>query len=144
MTPDQKGSIAETAIVHAAVKLGIGVLKPLTDGHRYDVVFDVAGKLLRVQCKWGARRGDVIVVPFRSCRRSRNGFVRRSYTADEVDGIAAYCLELDATYYLPLDRFFGRACIQLRLNPTHNNQRVGINWAQDFEFERLNWADLGP
>ena len=41
MTPDQKGSVAETAIIHAAVKLGIGVFKPVTDGYRYDLIFEV-------------------------------------------------------------------------------------------------------
>lgn len=29
LTTDQKGSIAETAIIHAAAKLGIGVLMPM-------------------------------------------------------------------------------------------------------------------
>jgi hypothetical protein len=38
LTTDQKGAIAESAIVHAAIKLGIGVYKPLSDGERYDLV----------------------------------------------------------------------------------------------------------
>jgi hypothetical protein len=61
-TPDQKGSIAESAIAFAAIKLHIGVLKRLSDGHRYDLVFDTGSRLLRVQCKWAVRRGDVILV----------------------------------------------------------------------------------
>jgi hypothetical protein len=62
MTPDQKGSIAETAIVHAAVKLGIGVLKPVSDGERYDLVFDLRPRLIRIQCKWAVRRGELVIV----------------------------------------------------------------------------------
>ncbi len=66
LTTDQKGAIAESAIVHAAIKLGIGVLKPLTDGHRYDLAFDLeSGRLVRVQCKWAPLHGNVIVV--RAC-----------------------------------------------------------------------------
>ena len=42
MTTDQKGTIAETSIVAAAVKLGIGVLKPVNDGLRYDLVFSTS------------------------------------------------------------------------------------------------------
>jgi len=61
LTTDQKGAIAESSIAAAAIKLGIGVLKPLSDGHRYDLVFDVGTRLLRVQCKWAVRRGDVVV-----------------------------------------------------------------------------------
>jgi PD-(D/E)XK endonuclease len=73
LTTDQKGAIAETAIVHAAVKLGIDVYKPICEGGRYDLVFDVAGRLLRVQCKWASRYGDVIAVRTYSSRRSGTG-----------------------------------------------------------------------
>jgi hypothetical protein len=61
--------------------------------------------------------------------------VRRDYTPDQVDAIAAYCLELDRCYLLRLDRFGGRAAIQLRLSPARNNQRQAINWAGDFAFD---------
>ena len=37
-----------------------------------------------------------------------------------------------------------RNAIQLRLGPTRNNQHVGVDWADDFEFSRLDWTDLGP
>jgi hypothetical protein len=38
MTTDQKGAIAETAVAHAAVKLGIDVYRPVVEGGRYDLV----------------------------------------------------------------------------------------------------------
>jgi hypothetical protein len=41
LTTDQKGAIiGESAIAHAAIKLGIGVYKPLSDGERYDLIFE--------------------------------------------------------------------------------------------------------
>ena len=49
LTSDQKGAIAETAIIHEAVKLGIGVLKPVNEGLRYDLVLDVDEQLIRVR-----------------------------------------------------------------------------------------------
>src|SRR5437588_11993735 len=60
MTPNQKGAIAEAAIAWQATKLGIGVLKPLGEGERYDLVLDLRPRLLRVQCKWrfGAARSS--------------------------------------------------------------------------------------
>ena len=133
MTPDQKGSVAELAIIHHAARLGIGVLKPLTDGHRYDLAFDLGAQLVRVQCKAAAHFGDVIVVSFQSCRRSATGFVRRSYSAEEVDLIAAHCIELDRCYLFTPKLFDGKPEIRLRLTPTKNNQRRRINWAKDFE-----------
>lgn len=144
MTPDQKGSIAEIAVMNAAAKLGVGVLKPLTDGERYDLVLDLRPRLVRVQCKWALRDDNVVVVRCRSCRRGRDGYVRRSYSADEVDAIAAYCLELDQCYFLPIRRFTGYTTILLRLAPTRNNQKLGINWAKDFEFKATLQEFVGP
>ena len=89
LSTDQKGAIAEAAIAAAAIRLGVGVSKRLGP-QRYDLIFDLGSRLLRVQCKWAIRNDDVVVVRCRSCRRGRNGFVRRDYTRDEVDAIAAY------------------------------------------------------
>ncbi len=135
LTSDQKGSIAEIAIAHAAIKLGVGVFKPLNDGERYDLIFDLRSRLVRVQCKWASEHGGVVIVRCRSCRRSATGFIRRPYFADEIDAIAAYCGEVDRCYYLPMERFSGRNVVQLRLAPSRNHQRAGINWADDFKFE---------
>ena len=60
LTSDQKGNIAEAAVVSAAVKLGIDVYKPVGEGGRYDMIFEIDGRLLRIQCKWARRHGDVI------------------------------------------------------------------------------------
>lgn len=137
LTTDQKGAIAETAITHAAVKLGYGVLRPLTDGERYDLILDLRPRLVRVQCKWAALEGDVVVVRCYSCRRTRDGLLKRGYTSSEVDAIAAYCLPLDRCLVFPMTWLAGRTFVQLRSEPAKNNQRLGINWLDDFAFERL-------
>jgi hypothetical protein len=134
--------MAETAIAHAAVKAGITVLRPLGDV-RYDLVFDLETHFVRVQCKSATRRGDVIIVRCRSCRRTSDGFIRRPYNEDEIDAFAAYCVELDRCFYLPLGLFRARTAIQLRLAASRNNQRLGVNWADDYDFERLNWSSRG-
>ena len=135
LTTDQKGAVAEAAIVLAATKLGIDVYKPVREGGRYDVIFDLEPKLVRVQCKWASRNGDVLVVRCYSCRRAREGMRKRAYTRDEIDAIAAYSIETDRCYLLPLSDIYRQTAIQLRLGPTANNQRLGINWAADYDFE---------
>src|SRR5207253_1446221 len=92
-TTDQKGNIAEAAIVAAAVKLGIDVYRPVGEGGRYDMIFEVDERLLRVQCKWAPRHGDVVVLRCYSSRRNRDGLLRRKYVAGEFDAFAAYCLQ---------------------------------------------------
>jgi hypothetical protein len=132
LTTDQKGDVAETAIVAAAVRLGIDVYRPVGEGGRYDMVFDLRERLLRVQCKWAPRQGDVIVVRCYSSRRNRDGVVHHTYRTGEIDGIAAYCPELDRCYFLPFD--VERSQVLLRLGPSKNNQIHGVNWAKDYEF----------
>jgi PD-(D/E)XK endonuclease len=133
LTPSQKGSIAEAAIVAAAIKLGISVFKPINEGLRYDVVFEISGRFVRVQCKWIVRRGNVLIVPFVSRRRCAGGFVQKRYTQSEVDAFAAYSAEVDRCYFLPFDRFPQSRAVSLRLGPTQNNQEKGINWAEEYE-----------
>jgi hypothetical protein len=73
VTTDKKGAIAEIAIAAAALKLGVEVYKPLAEGGRYDLIFDLDPQLVRVQCKWATRHDDVVVVRCYSCRRTRGG-----------------------------------------------------------------------
>jgi hypothetical protein len=134
LTPDQRGALTELAICHHAATFGVGVFRPVTDGHRYDLIFDLDGSLFRVQCKSANTDGHVVVVSCRSCRRSGNGFVRKPYTTDEVDLVAAYSSDLDRCFLLPPALFDGRSSVQLRLSPTRNNQRSRINWAEAYDF----------
>lgn len=57
MKANDKGNVAELAIATEAARLGLSVLKPLTEHERYDLVLGVGGDLLKVQCKWALRRG---------------------------------------------------------------------------------------
>jgi hypothetical protein len=134
MNPSTKGSIAEAVIAAEAVKAGVQVLRPLIEGARYDLVFDVGGRFVRVQCKSVARRGDVLVIPIRTSRHTPQGYVRTRYTADEVDAIAAYYPATDRCYLIPMQDVRDRWEIRLRLARARNNQEFAITYAEDYEF----------
>jgi hypothetical protein len=133
LTTDQKGAAAEAAIALAAIELGIGVSRPLGD-ERYDLIFDLRPRLVRVQCKWAVRYGNVVMVRCYRSRRNADGLMNTSYTADEIDAFAAYNAELRTCYFLPLELFPRRRSIQLRLKRCRNNQAQGVNWAEQYEF----------
>ena len=143
LTTDQRGAIAEAEVICAALKHGVGVYRPVAEGERYDLIFDLRTELVRVQCKWAPRHGDVVVLRCYSSRRNCDGIVRRLYRADEVDAYAAYCPDVDRCYFIPFDACTGRTQVLLRLAPTKNNQRSRINWAKDFEFA-AKLRPLGP
>jgi antitoxin (DNA-binding transcriptional repressor) of toxin-antitoxin stability system len=137
MNSNVKGAVAEQAIVLAATKAGIPVLRPVGEHGRIDLAFDINGDLLRVQVKWGrlSRSGDLVVVLLRTSRCTTHGHVRGTYGEGEVDLFAVYCGELDRSFLLPAEQFAGRQHLHLRLTRSRNGQRACINLADDFIFE---------
>ncbi len=125
-----KGAIAEAATTAAAVELGVVVLRPVIEGRRYDLVFDVDHRLYRVQCKWAPRRGAIIDVHLATCRHTPRGYVYSTYSAEEIDAVAVYCQELKCCYWLPIDLVEGKRAMYLRLEPAANGQRSAINYAE--------------
>jgi PD-(D/E)XK endonuclease len=133
--PNHKGNVAELAIATEAAELGLSVLTPLTEHERYDLVLGLAGMLLRVQCKWARRKGDVVLIAARTSYHSpTQGYVRSSYDGSQIDALAAYCGDLQKCYLLPIDLVAGQGTVHLRLAKTKNNQRAALNWAADYEF----------
>ena len=143
LTSDQKGVIAELAIAHAATELGVGVSKPLGD-QRYDLIFDLGHELLRVQCKWACRHKQVVVVRCYSSRRNAEGLLRRKYAREEVDAFAAYCADVRRCYFLPFECIPPGGFLQLRLSAPLNNQKLGVRWAEQYEFAATLGAGKGP
>ena len=141
LSTNDKGNIAEAEIVTAAVRLGIPVLLPVSEHLRYDVAFELAGRLIRVQCKWAPRKNDVILVRFDTSRRGSEGFIRSPYSADEIEAVAAYCPDTDQCYFIPLLVVGDRSAMQLRLAPPRNGQRAAVHFAADYEFGAI--AQLG-
>jgi hypothetical protein len=88
--------------------------------------------------------GDVIVVRLASCRPTPRGYVRTTYDASEIDGIAGIavcCAALKRCHHLPIKELGGRSEVGLRLLPAVNRQEVAINWAEQYEFGAI--AQLG-
>ena len=131
--PNHKGNVAELAIATEAAKLGLSVLKPLTEHERYDLVLGVGGRLLRVQCKWASKDGNVVRVKLATSRRAPGGHVRTRYSPTEVDAIGAYCGALDRCFLIPIGDVVDQHAVQLRLAPARNGQRAALNWAEKYE-----------
>ena len=142
LSTNQKGAIAETAILHEATKCGFVVYRPAVEGARVDMIFERGAVLLRVQCKWARLVGAAVEVRARTSRRGPAGtYVRGTYSPEEVDAIAAYCFDNDACYLVPFELFEGRANMHLRVAPAKNNQQRLVHWADDYRLGAI--AQLG-
>ena len=132
LSTNQKGAIAEAAVIKEAIQLGMDVYRPVVEGRRYDLILDTGARLLRTQCKWANREGSVVVVRGRTARTTTRGYVYGTYTSAEIDGIAAWCPDTDACYFVPIGEIEGRAVMHLWLEPARNRQESLVHWAAQY------------
>jgi hypothetical protein len=134
MNPNLRGTIGEMAIAFEAVQLGVEVFKPLSEHSRCDLIFGIAGRLYRVQCKSARLTGQVLDINLVSSWHAPGGYVRNRYSASEVDLVAAHCHDLGRNYLVPFEQVEHRKSgIQLRLAPPRNGQRAAIHYAAEYE-----------
>jgi PD-(D/E)XK endonuclease len=119
------------------------VARPLDD-ERYDLIFDLRPNLLRVQCKWGRRIGDIISFRLYTSRRGREGLINRRYAPGEFDCFGVYCPDTGSCYLLPAEIFVAQRQVYLRLAGTQNNQELRVRWASEYEFAATLMRLRGP
>jgi hypothetical protein len=102
-----KGDIGEQAAILQALKNGWGVLKPVGDRLPYDLVFDVSGKLVKMQVKyaWFDQKTSNYVVDNRRTKTNRRVMIRESYDTSDFDFALAYVEELNIFYVFPVEVF---------------------------------------
>jgi PD-(D/E)XK endonuclease len=127
-------------VVHT--KAGFPVLIPFGENHRYDLVIEVGGRFLRVQCKTASpcgRNGSMSCVRFHaySHRFEAGKFRGREAYSGQADLFAAYAPSTGAVYVLPVNEV-PETDVWLRLTPTRNGQQSGIRMAVDHTLE--SWA----
>ena len=137
LSRNAKGAVAEIAIELAAARLGIGAYRPTSGHSRSDLILEIGIKVWRTQVKWGQldSANGVIHVRVGGNYLTPAGYVRSTYSEDEIDLLAVYCADLDRCFLLPASMIAGMQTIQLRLTPPRNNQRACINLADEFAFE---------
>jgi PD-(D/E)XK endonuclease len=143
LSTSSKGAAAEAEVAAALIRLGLVVLRPLCEGCRYDLLLDTDAHLLRLQCKWISRTGDVLAARCATSRHTPSGYRRSTYDASEIDALAAYAPDTDRCYLIPAGEIENRRHMSLRLTPTRNNQASGLHWATDYELEHSlnrNWG----
>lgn len=100
MNTNQKGQLTEIAILNYIIKAGYSVSIPFGDKDRYDQIWDINGKLLRVQIKTcHMRRAGGDAIEF-NCYSSVNG-KRCRYSKEEIDYFAT--IYKDNCFFIPIE-----------------------------------------
>jgi hypothetical protein len=129
--PVDVGTRTEATILSELVRRGYQVLLPFGQNQRYDLVLEIDGSFMRVQCKTGRLRNGCIEFNTRSTRVNTKRTVQRDYKG-QVELFMVHCLETNGIYAVPVDEA-SRHHGTLRIDPTANGQDKRVRWARDYE-----------
>lgn len=135
MNPNEKGRLTESLVLSYILGLGYSVSIPFGDKDRYDQIWDINGKLIRVQVKT-ARLNDKEKNPANTsikfnCKSIINGSTKK-YSSDDIDYFATWWD--NKVYLVPVNECSVEKC--LRFTSSQPNQ-PNICWAKDYEVEEV-------
>lgn len=126
-TLSKSGILTELEVQHFMAKLGVIISIPYGDCARYDQIWDIDGKLLRVQVKTSSILDDESGISFPGKNTAGK------YTNDQIDGIATF---YDGKcYFVPIDDCSNE--IKLRFTLPKNSQVEHVKFAYDYEVNRI-------
>ena len=132
---DNKGKLVETEVLYLATKYGIKVSLPFGGQERYDQIWDVNGKLLKIQIKHAQISEDQTHISL-SCQS------KKRYEEGEIDAVVT-CWD-GKLYYIPFDKVNRSSKKKLFFNLTpeiaQKCQLSQINWAlyHEWEYQKEN------
>ena len=130
------GNITEVSCMLEFMKLGYDVLQPYGDSQRYDYVVDIDGNFYKIQAKTS---NDKYIsegyIKFRCDNTTtKNGkVVHKKYDKEDIDFFSTFYN--GKCYIVPVKECSREKC--LRFTPPKNGQIQGINFASDYELEKV-------
>jgi hypothetical protein len=130
------GNITELEVLTYVTKLGYQVSIPFGDRERYDQIWDINGKLIKVQVKTShSIDEDNLAIKF-SCRSSQRRDGKSIHTLYKKGEIDYFATMWDGQCYLvPVEETSTQKV--LRLSPSRNCQVKGISFADSYKVEEV-------
>lgn len=126
-----KGDIGTAQVISDLSFKGISICLPLSEHLPFDLVgVKNNGDLLRISVKYRTVVKGRIEVPFKSSYSDSRGVHVKKISKDFIDIVAIYCPDTNKVYYCN-PKEFGDV-ITLRVEPSKNNQKKGIFFAEDY------------
>lgn len=115
------GNITELEVLTYITKSGYQVSIPFGDRERYDQIWDINGKLLKVQVKTSHSVDNAIKFSCRSSHRKEGKCINSKYTSDEIDYFATFW---DGKCYLvPITETSNEKTLRFALPKNGQNRR---------------------
>jgi hypothetical protein len=134
----QKGLLTELRCIEDITTLGYQCLRPLNDSSKYDVVVDINGKFIRIQCKTAKWSTDTIeehtafeIATYAMTTNTQRN-TRHKYSADEIDYF--YTWFNGQGYLVSIQEATG-STFRWRYEYPKSNQKQGIHIADNYKIE---------
>ena len=136
----QKGTLTELHCILDLTALGIRTLTPTDDASKYDVVADLDGKFIRIQCKTSTWAKDTSVPEtafyISTCCQTTNTkqTTRHMYSKDDIDYFYTYFQ--GQGYLVSIEEANGKT-FRWRYEYPFNGQKQGIHIADEYKIEEV-------
>ena len=136
----QKGKITELHCIMDLTQLGIRALTPVDDSSKYDVVADLNGKFIRIQCKTAKWAKDTtkkeIASEIATNRQTTNTVTttRYKYTKEDIDYF--YTWFNGQGYLVSIEEASG-VTFRWRYEYPSTGQKQGIHIAENYKIEEV-------
>lgn len=136
----QKGLKTELKCLQDFTELGIQCSIPFGDSSKYDVLVDIRGKILKIQCKTSRWAKDTaeqeVAFCIDTCRQTTNTqkTTRYKYTDDEIDYF--YTNFQNQGYLVSIQEATGDTFRWRYIYPA-TGQRTGIHIAENYRIEEV-------
>lgn len=134
MNTKQLGTIGELKAQYDFIKAGFDVSIPIGDYCAYDLIIVKEGKIFKIQVKSCEK---IVDGRMKFDLTSRNYYIDKKYDTQDCDYFYFYCLENEQSYLYKNTEDNNSRAVYIRIEPTKNNQTKGINFAKDFNFNKV-------
>lgn len=136
----RKGTSTELHCILDCTNLGIRCLRPVDESSKYDVVIDVNGKFIRIQCKTASWVKDTVkensAFEIYTCCQTTNtkSITRHKYSKDDIDYF--YTWFEGQGYLVSIEEATG-ITFRWRYEYPSSNQKKGIHIADEYKIEEV-------
>ncbi len=128
-----KGEIACLKFEQRAIEKGAIVSRPSIECV-YDRIIDYDGRLQKIQVKYADAKSPKSdgAVQAHIGKSGKGRGTHKPYEDEEIDAIVVYVPKADKVCWLGKEIWSGKVMLQLRFEPTKNNQKKGVRLVEDF------------
>lgn len=137
MTTNQKGNLGEVRVLTEFIKLGIPCYLPYGDGNNVDLIADFGGKLNRIQVKTTETLNKAGAMEWKTTRQEGYHGNRVTYSNNDIDYFAFYCIETDIVCLVPFDENFPTSTLSIRLDSYEGKRLNAMRFASDYSVQHI-------